>query len=411
MLYLDQEQDSLHQCSYNLIMETHRYVRHQLVENKLDQYDLNVRRSGLSVWQTTEYWTNGKTTLLGIRPKDPTLKNTRERTTIMASSEDATVPVPVLAVKSSSALSSNTVYNSLLAGSVAGIASTIVCHPFDVLRVKMQSASLATATGVIGTFRHTVHHGGFQALYTGLTMPLAAQAIYKATVFTVNNMTQNAILDWRTLENYKLGNFREHQLTMTDRFICGFMGGAINAAAFVTPVEYVRNQLIVAQHSQEVDGDGKTSRNRNNMLKGPLSVIRNTITSDGVSGLWRGMGSTVLRDSVGCGCFFVAMACVQQKLSGDEQPPTRSSVILSGAAAGVSFWLWALPIDTMKTWIQSGTAKNLRHALQLSQARGLLHSIPSLLRGWQLAYGRGAPSAAITVTTYSLAYQYLTHGE
>jgi hypothetical protein len=394
-------------------METHRYVRHQLVENKSDQYDLNVRRSGLSVWQTTEYWTNGKTTLLGVRPKDPTLTNPRERTTIMESSKDATVPVPAPAPAAiSSSASSNTVYNSLLAGSVAGIASTIVCHPFDVLRVKMQSASLATSSaGVSGTFRHTVHNGGFRALYTGLTMPLAAQAIYKATVFTVNNMTQDVILDWRTLENYKLGNFQEHQLTMTDRFICGFMGGAINAAAFVTPVEYVRNKLIVAQYSQQVDGNGKMLKNDNKMLKGPLSVIRNTITADGVSGLWRGVGSTVLRDSVGCGCFFVAMACVQQKLSGDEQPPTRSSVILSGAAAGVSFWLWALPIDTMKTWIQSGTAKNLRHALQLSQARGLIHSIPSLLRGWQLAYGRGAPSAAITVTTYSLAYQYLTQGE
>jgi hypothetical protein len=410
VFYFDKETDSLRQCSYNSIMETHRYVRHQLVENKLDQYDLNVRRSGLSVWQTTEYWTNGKTTLLEVRPKDPTLTNTRERTTIMMSSEDATAPVPAPAAKSSSSSSSNTVYNSLRAGSVAGVAATIICHPFDVLRVKMQSASLATpSAGVTGTFRHTVHHGGFRALYTGLTMPLAAQAIYKATVFTVNAATQDAILDWRTLENYKLGNFQQHQLTMTDRFICGFMGGAINAAAFVTPVEYVRNQLIVAQHSQQAGGNGNTLKNNNNM--GPLSVIRNTITSDGVSGLWRGMGSTVLRDSVGCGCFFVAMACVQQKLSGDEQPPTRSSVILSGAAAGVSFWLWALPIDTMKTWIQSGTAKNLRHALQLSQAQGVLHSLPALFRGWQMAYGRGAPSAAITVTTYSLAYQYLAQGE
>jgi hypothetical protein len=283
------------------------------------------------------------------------------------------------------------------------MASTIVCHPFDVLRVKMQSTALATTTsvGVTGTFRNTLQYGGLRALYTGLTLPLAAQAIYKGTVFTVNNLAQQALTEWKTQENYKLGIFTPYKVTMEDRFICGFMGGAVNGALFVTPVEYVRNQLISQQGS-----DGL----QNNRLNGPMSVIRRTLQSDGMAGLWRGMASTILRDSVGCGCFFVAMAYSQQKLSPD-QPPSSTVVVTSGALAGVAFWLWALPIDTMKTWIQSGTARNLRHAFELSQSQGIDKIIPSLFRGWQLAYGRGAPSAAITVTTYSLASSFLNEVE
>ena len=346
----------------------------------------------------------------------------------------------------------NAIRNSLLAGSVAGIASTAVCHPFDVLRVKMQSsapAATATATfttnvsgtgtvGLVGTLRNMLQYGGgARALYTGLAMPLAAQAIYKGTIFTVNNMTESYIRDWKTRENNRLGhNFEApHKLTLADRFVSGFMGGAVNAALFCTPVEYVRNQQIaqieknshVAAAVPKVAGSGtgntanitpnhNAMRNKNpggtiniRQKNGPISVIRNTIRSHGFTGLWRGMTSTVLRDSVGCGFFFVAMAYSQEKLTPDysNQPPSMPTVILSGALAGVSFWLWALPVDTMKTWIQNGTACNLSHAVRMSQHHGLLQSVPSLFRGWQVAYSRGAPAAAITVVTYSLASQYL----
>lgn len=297
------------------------------------------------------------------------------------------------------------------------MASTTLCHPFDVLRIKMQSTALAATTttttthsnaslGVAGTFRDTLRFGGIRALYTGLAMPLAAQAVYKGTVFTVNNVTQKVIKEWKTQENYKLGNFSPYKLNMMDRFLCGFMGGAINGALFVTPVEYVRNQLIT-----------RTTRENTaiNPTNGPLLVIRNTIKSGGIRGLWRGMAPTVLRDSIGCGFFFTAMAFSQEKLSAryhdpDDGAPSHSVLIASGAIAGVAFWVVALPLDTMKTWIQSGTARDLQHSLALSQQNGFLQSIVALNRGWQVAYGRGAPSAAVTVTTYSLVFNFLNQG-
>jgi hypothetical protein len=301
----------------------------------------------------------------------------------------------------SSDAKSNVLRNSLLSGSVAGISSTIVCYPFDVLRIKMQTSAFeAASAGVVGTFRHTIQAGGFRALYVGLALPLGAQAIYKGTVFSVNNLTTEAISEWKSRENHQSGRFGDYKLTMTDRFLCGFMGGAVNAALFVTPVEYIRNQLINEQ--------GSTSGDSKQRLRGPISVIKSTLAHNGMAGLWRGMTSTVLRDSIGCGFFFVAMSWSQHILSPDELP-TFPVVVCSGAFAGVSFWLWALPVDTMKTWIQNGTAKNLRHAAILASRQGIIGGIYSLSRGWQLAYGRGAPSAAITVTSYSLAYQFLSH--
>jgi hypothetical protein len=76
-----------------------------------------------------------------------------------------------------------------------------------------------------------------------------------------------------------------------------------------------------------------------------------------------------------------------------------------GATAGVAYWLWALPWDTIKTWIQTGRIANLRHAWVQQQHHQ--HGYSSLFRGWQVAYGRGAPSAAITVATYAYVFDTL----
>ena len=336
-------------------------------------------------------------------------------------SEDSTT-------KSADGVKRNVVRNSLLAGSVAGIASTIAVHPFDVLRVKMQSSAPAVMTsattndtravGLLGTLRNTLHYGGgIRALYIGLAMPLAAQAVYKGTIFTVNNVTESYILEYKTRHVHPGRSESSYRLTLTDRFISGFMGGAVNAALFCTPVEYVRNQQIAQIGNSADNGDSaspKKTKSAGGMFRsrhqnGPVALIQRTIQINGLGGLWRGIASTVLRDSVGCGLFFATMAYSQEQLTPKHSidPPPSAVVILSGALAGVSFWLWALPIDTMKTWIQNGTARNLSDAIHMSQRNGLAQSIPSLFRGWQVAYSRGAPSAAITFLSYSLAFQYL----
>lgn len=511
-------------------MYTHRYVRSRLVEeNSNDRYDLIHNyyfpqphpQQQQHAQPPKEYWTNGRTTLLfssnGDHPKtgesldwqQKQLQKSNQRYYPLVqqslSSASSSSSIMIMSSKASSSTATDTstisnsntnnnnhvVRNSLIAGSVAGMTSTTLCHPFDVLRVKMQSSAplFATTTatttttsagaaaaaamassstrrpqqrqqlqqslGVVGTLRQTLQAGGgVRALYTGLALPLAAQAVYKSTIFTVNKVTEASIIEWKTQERYKLGRHNQHLdananvelLTTQDRFVSGCMGGAVNAALFCTPVEYVRNQQIahIGNSSSGGGGGGKLLQLQQQPMKqrqatiatttilqqrsrsvGPISVIRNTIQSNGVSGLWRGLASTVLRDSIGCGFFFVAMAQTQDYLkrhplpweeeqratTTGDQPLSTASLVVSGATAGMAFWLWALPIDTCKTWIQSGTASNLTHALQLSQRNGFWQSVPSLFRGWQVAYARGAPSAAITVASYSLIFQHLQQQE
>ena len=343
-------------------METHRYVRKNLVQAATeDRYGLNLNKGAQTRsaqnqgspdnWNT-EYWTNGTTTLLSV-PSPTPLQNP----ILVRHSPAATISplypkstqrkMPSGMQRSSwvyqnSSGSPNLIRNSLVAGSLSGIASTIVCHPFDVLRVKMQSSALSTTPiGFSATLRQSLQHGGVRALYTGLTLPLAAQAVYKATVFTVNNISEEAIMEWKTQENYKLGIFSRYQLTAFDRFFCGFMGGAVNAALFVTPVEFVRNQQIAqATTTSSISGPKRFVAS----VQGPIAIVQATLRSEGPSGLWRGTASTILRDSLGCGCFFAVMAFTKEQLSAHQASesgtPSKSVLISSGALAGVAFgWL------------------------------------------------------------------------
>ena len=438
-----------------------------------DRYDLEVRRTRISSSNdTVEYFTNGVTTLLfgQSSPKRLLTQTAASSSCTMATAGIGTLPH----TKSKSTMTKRyqqqnqlppkqettancVIKNSLIAGSIAGVCSTAICYPFEMLRVKIQQAPIhphavaaaashsgggvilstsvastavsnggAGTAGLAGTIRYTLHYGGIRAFYAGMSLPLAAQAFYKATVWTVNNLTHHALVDWKTRENYKLGIFQPYQVTLADNFFCGFMGGAVNGAVFVTPVEFVRNQVISQQQyglaskplSKSKHGRKAPSPPAVNRRIGVISIIRSTLHTDGMIGFWRGLVPTVIRDSVGCGCFFVSMAYSKQVLQGMQdrhdpsssplsERPSTTTVMLSGGLAGLAFWLWSLPLDTMKTWIQDGKARDLRCAFELSQRNGFRNSIPLLFRGWQVAYGRGIPAAMISVTGFTYMYDTL----
>ena len=301
----------------------------------------------------------------------------------------------------------NKVQISLIAGSCSGILSTVILYPMDVIRTKMQTGNCGK--GPINVFRHTIQHGGIKALYTGMALPLGAQAVYKGTVFFVNDATQNLIRDFRVWR-YKNVSSKQQQLTLGDRFWCGFLGGAFNGAVFVTPVELVRNQLI-AQHSKRATAIVETASTETN-YRGSWDVIRQSFHRSGIRSLWRGVGWTVARDGVGCGCFFYSIAFFQQLLTPLNESPTFGTQIVSGGLAGLSYWIVALPIDSIKTWVQSGelqaTSVSVRETIRkIYLENGIIGVSKSLLRGWQVAYGKGIPSSALIVVTYSFAYDGL----
>jgi Mitochondrial carrier protein len=354
------------------------------------------------------------------------------------------------------------VRDSLLAGSVSGMASTVALYPMDLLRTRLQqtsgSAAMTSAAAVPAApsaappantwttttaarssamerppsslaspwtvFRQVLREGGLRGLYTGMTLPVAAQAVYKGTVFTVNNVTQECLLSYRTLENHKLGRIANGELTLLDRFASGCIGGAVNAWLFVTPVEFVRNQMIAlasrrqaeaAHHRPALTTATTTTAAPSSSPISTWGVIQSSVRNHGLSSLWRGATWSIARDGWGCGWFFVTMHYAQEYLRGygDETiAPSMGVRVVSGGLAGLAFWVASLPLDTVKTWIQSADLSQrqmvVRESIErIQQQEGVRGVIRQLFRGWQVAYGRGIPSAAITISVYSWVYDEL----
>lgn len=141
-------------------------------------------------------------------------------------------------------------------------------------------------------------------------------------------------------------------------------------------------------------------------------MVRHTIQHHGPSRLWRGTGISVWRDGIGVAAFFCAKRYVESALHADGSKPTFGTTVLAGGLAGLSFWIVSLPLDTIKTWIQSADLSQppVHVATQLRQLyarRGFVGTVQQLLRGWQVAYSRGIPSAALTIAVYSTAYHAL----
>ena len=133
----------------------------------------------------------------------------------------------------------------------------------------------------------------------------------------------------------------------------------------------------------------RSSKSRNNIIVNsmPLSSFKS------ISSAYRGAHWSVCRDFVGCGAFFGTLRV--SKASMPELPSYAH-----GAFAGVSFWLFALPLDSIKTLVQTEKEKQLVYDKIMKR--------PSLLlRGWQVAVCRGIPGAACTVYVYELCCSLL----
>jgi solute carrier family 25 carnitine/acylcarnitine transporter 20/29 len=74
----------------------------------------------------------------------------------------------------------------------------------------------------------------------------------------------------------------------------------------------------------------------------------------------------------------------------------------------LGYWAITLPLDTLKTLVQTGKTNSAMNTVSLLVNRdGFYGAVSQLYRGWQMAFGRGTPSAAITLTTYSAVYHFL----
>jgi solute carrier family 25 (mitochondrial carnitine/acylcarnitine transporter), member 20/29 len=273
---------------------------------------------------------------------------------------------------------------AIAAGSISGWMSILVCYPFDNIRTRLQTEHYGLS--LKDSIRQVYRTNGFLGFYKGFTAPFLAQGLYKAVIFGTNNFI---ISQFNFISNLNL-------LT----FLSGMGAGSVNAF-IVAPVELIRNQQLLdtTSNSLSQNNTGTTTTTRTSVTR----CLQNIVSKNGFLGLYRGLSLTIARDGIGLGIYFLTYKVLKERL-GDS----ITSRLFAGSCAGVMFWASVLPLDTIKSMIQSAdlsTQPRLQDVLSSLRLLSTRDLIRRLYVSWPIALARGIPGAAITLTTYDLASQ------
>lgn len=288
------------------------------------------------------------------------------------------------------------VAKDLASGTVGGVAQLVVGHPFDTIKVKLQSQPAPLAgqppkyRGAMDAVKQTLAGEGPRGLYKGMGAPLATVAVFNAVLFTVRGQTE-ALL-------------RSHPgapLTVNQQVLCG-AGAGIAVSFLACPTELIKCRLQ-AQSAMAGPSNGPVAATYN----GPMDVAKHVLKSEGgVRGLFKGLVPTLAREVPGNAIMFGVYEAVKQFMAGgpDTSKLGQGSLILAGGLAGGSIWLVIYPTDVVKSVIQVDNFKNPRFSGSIDAFRKILASegAKGLYKGFSPAMARSIPANAACFLAYEM---------
>ncbi|KAL0463406.1 UNVERIFIED_CONTAM: Mitochondrial carnitine/acylcarnitine carrier-like protein [Sesamum latifolium] len=288
------------------------------------------------------------------------------------------------------------VAKDLTAGTVGGAAQLICGHPFDTIKVKLQSQPTPLPgqppkyAGAIDAVKQTLAAEGPRGLYKGMGAPLATVAAFNAVLFTVRGQMETFL---RSAPGVPL--------TVSQQVVCG-AGAGLAVSFLACPTELIKCRLQ-AQSALATAGSGTVAIK----YGGPMDVARHVLQSEGgARGLFKGLVPTLAREVPGNAAMFGVYEALKQYLAGGQDTSSlgRGSLILAGGLAGASFWVSVYPTDVIKSVLQIDDYKNPKFSGSMDAFRKILKTegVKGLYKGFGPAMARSVPANAACFLAYEV---------
>jgi solute carrier family 25 oxoglutarate transporter 11 len=240
------------------------------------------------------------------------------------------------AVAVNSTMADNQVWKAIkpyVNGGLSGMGATVIIQPIDMVKVRLQ---LGATGGPLGVAKDIIAKDGFGSLYKGLSAGLLRQATYTtARLGIFSQITEIA----------KKANDGKN-LPLWQKAACGLTAGGLGALVG-TPADLTLLRM-------QADNTLPVEQRRN--YKGVGDAMMRIVKEDGIAGLFRGGGPTVVR----------AMALNMGMLASNDQAKEMiqaagfekgSMVPVIGGSLIAGFFASAcsLPFDFVKTRMQKMT--------------------------------------------------------
>jgi len=231
---------------------------------------------------------------------------------------------------------------------------------YSPLATILQARKVRTYDGSLDVVRKTVKEKGVKGMYKGVTVLLSGTVPTYAVRFG-------------TFDHLK-GHFAgaDGQLSPIGRLGCGLGAGVAEATLVVTWVETLKVRLISDQ------------RKKNPQYRGLVHAASSIIRNEGLSGLYKGLTPTILKQGSNQAIRFSAMETLRKWYTGADQSKAvpKPLVALFGALAGGCSVLGNTPIDVVKTRMQNGSySSTMECARQVAMKEGCVGSTKDACRG------------------------------
>merc|ERR1712106_604254 len=187
---------------------------------------------------------------------------------------------------------------NFLAGGVGGMCTVLSGHPFDTIKVRLQTQSSEKPlyTGTVDCVTKTVKNEGFKALYKGMGAPLVGVAPIFALSFMgfgIGKKIQQKSPD--------------ESLGAAQLAAAGFLSGIVTTV-IMAPGERIKCLLQVQQAST---GPPKYS--------GPADVAKSLYREGGLKSVFKGSAATAARDAPASAAYFASYELIQRWLQGPDR--------------------------------------------------------------------------------------------
>ncbi|KAK5992379.1 Mitochondrial basic amino acids transporter [Cladobotryum mycophilum] len=269
-------------------------------------------------------------------------------------------PAMVQADASSKPASTATMdYKGFVAGVFSGIAKLTVGHPFDTVKVRLQTTDLSRFSGPLQCVMQTLRHEGVVGLYKGATPPLVGWMFMDSVMLGSLNVYRRVLAqhvfdagDWTpgagpgTRFGLKaVGGAGDGPTTTylspVGHGVAGMLAGC-TVSFIAAPVEHVKARLQIQY----------AARKSERLYSGPVDCVKKIYAHHGARGVYHGLSATLLFRSF----FFFWWGSYDVISRAMRRYTSLSTPAVNFWAGGLSaqvFWLTSYPSDLVKQRIMT----------------------------------------------------------
>ncbi|KAK3491505.1 mitochondrial carrier domain-containing protein [Neurospora crassa] len=227
-------------------------------------------------------------------------------------------------------------YKGFVAGVFSGIAKLSVGHPFDTIKVRLQTSDATRFSGPLQCLTQTIRNEGILGLYKGASPPLVGWMFMDSVMLGSLTVYRRLLRDnlfnppWHPLHD------PAKPLPSHGHGLAGILAG-MTVSFIAAPVEHVKARLQIQY----------AARKEERMYKGPIDCLKKVYTHHGIRGVYHGLGATILFRSF----FFFWWGTYDVFSRWMKQYTQMSTPAINFWAGGLSaqvFWLTSYPSDVVK---------------------------------------------------------------